>query len=220
MNRSIAALERQRLARCRLLAELRYRRLPRPGGWSHCGGQLGIEPTSLALLALHSSSSASGSKTGTGAIARLPAAEWALARYWGWDCGSQLLGERDRGQHAADSGGYSIDGRRGARQFGPLAAVGGFMDGPFEVPAFRPASSVRSYEVRLGVGSRHRELGGADIDGPNFAGTRKETGTDSRQRTAEKASPRSRDAPRSRVPRRRVERGQRRRLWRSSVPSH
>ena len=59
MNRSFAALERQRLARCRLLAELRYRRLPRPGGWSHCGAQFGTEPTSLALLALYSSSSAS-----------------------------------------------------------------------------------------------------------------------------------------------------------------
>ena len=56
MNRSFAALERQRLARCRLLAELRYRRLPRPGGWSHCGAQFGTEPTSLALLALYSSS--------------------------------------------------------------------------------------------------------------------------------------------------------------------
>ena len=30
-----------------------------PGGWSHCGEQFGTEPTSLALLALHSSSSAS-----------------------------------------------------------------------------------------------------------------------------------------------------------------
>jgi len=59
MIRSFAALERQRLARCRLLAELRYRRLPHPGGWSHCGVQLGTEPTSLSLLALHSSSSAS-----------------------------------------------------------------------------------------------------------------------------------------------------------------
>jgi hypothetical protein len=58
MIRSFAALERQRLARCRLLAELRYRRLPRPGGWSHYGAQFGTEPTSLALLALHSSSSA------------------------------------------------------------------------------------------------------------------------------------------------------------------
>ena len=56
---SFAGFERQRLARCRLLAELRYRRLPRPGGWSHCGAQFGTEPTSLALLALHSSSSAS-----------------------------------------------------------------------------------------------------------------------------------------------------------------
>ena len=59
MSCSFIALERQRLARCRLLAELRYRRLPRPGGWSHSGEQFGTEPTSLALLALHSSSSAS-----------------------------------------------------------------------------------------------------------------------------------------------------------------
>jgi len=59
MNLSFAALERQRLARCRLLAELRHRRLPGPGGWSHCGEQFGTEPTSLALLAVRSSSSAS-----------------------------------------------------------------------------------------------------------------------------------------------------------------
>ena len=58
-NRSFAGLERQRMARCRLLAELRYRRLPRPGGWSHVGGQFGTEPTSLALLALYSSSTSS-----------------------------------------------------------------------------------------------------------------------------------------------------------------
>jgi hypothetical protein len=58
MSCSFIALERQRLARCRLLAELRYRRLPRPGGWSHYGAQFGTEPTSMALLALHSSSSA------------------------------------------------------------------------------------------------------------------------------------------------------------------
>jgi hypothetical protein len=59
MNLSFAAHERQRLARCRLLAELRHRRLRGPGGWSHCGEQFGTEPTSLALLALRSSSSAS-----------------------------------------------------------------------------------------------------------------------------------------------------------------
>ena len=54
MNTS-AGLERLRLARCRLLAELRCRRLPRPGGWSHCDAQLATEPTSLGLLALYSS---------------------------------------------------------------------------------------------------------------------------------------------------------------------
>ncbi len=59
MSCSAFSLERQRLARCRLLTELRYRRLLRPGGWSHCGEQFGTEPTSLALLALHSSSPAS-----------------------------------------------------------------------------------------------------------------------------------------------------------------
>src|SRR5579871_131319 len=52
MRTSFAVLEKQRLARSRLLTELQYRRLPRPGGWSHCGVQLGTEPTSLALLAL------------------------------------------------------------------------------------------------------------------------------------------------------------------------
>lgn len=55
MSYSALSLERWRLMRCRLLTELRYRRLPRPGGWSHCGSQLGTEPTSLALLALRSS---------------------------------------------------------------------------------------------------------------------------------------------------------------------
>lgn len=59
MSSSYVAVETRRLARCRLLAELRYRRLPRLGGWSHCGEQFGTESTSLALLALHSSSSAS-----------------------------------------------------------------------------------------------------------------------------------------------------------------
>jgi hypothetical protein len=59
MNLSFAALERQRLARCRLLAELRHRRLLGQGGWSHCGEQFGTEPTSLALLALYSLPTAS-----------------------------------------------------------------------------------------------------------------------------------------------------------------
>jgi len=59
MSSSFIALEKQRLARCRLLAELRYRRLPRSGGWGHCSAQFGTEPTSLALLALYSSSAGS-----------------------------------------------------------------------------------------------------------------------------------------------------------------
>ena len=59
MNRPLAGLEGQRLARCRLLAELGHRRLLRPGGWSHCGAQFGTEPTSLALLAMYSSPSGS-----------------------------------------------------------------------------------------------------------------------------------------------------------------
>jgi hypothetical protein len=54
MSSAFPGFEKQRLARCRLLAELRYRRLPRMGGWSHCGAQFGTEPTSLALLALDS----------------------------------------------------------------------------------------------------------------------------------------------------------------------
>src|SRR4051812_19893526 len=39
----------------RLLEELLRRRLPDVRGWSHCGAQLCTEPTSLALLALSSS---------------------------------------------------------------------------------------------------------------------------------------------------------------------
>jgi hypothetical protein len=53
MVTSFAVIERQRLARVRLLNELLRRRLP-GGGWSHRGAQFGTEPTSLALLALHS----------------------------------------------------------------------------------------------------------------------------------------------------------------------
>jgi hypothetical protein len=55
MNSSFVGFERQQVARRRLLAELRHRRLLRPGGWSHCGLQFGTEPTSFALLALYSS---------------------------------------------------------------------------------------------------------------------------------------------------------------------
>jgi hypothetical protein len=55
MSSSVVAFERQQSARRRLLAELRIRRLPSTGGWSHCGEQFGTEATSLALLALHSS---------------------------------------------------------------------------------------------------------------------------------------------------------------------
>jgi hypothetical protein len=36
----------------RLLAELRYRRLPSLGDLSHCGAQFGTEPNSLELLAM------------------------------------------------------------------------------------------------------------------------------------------------------------------------
>jgi hypothetical protein len=54
MSSSFVGFERQQLVRCRILAELFRRRLPGPGGWSHCGAQCGIEPTSLALLALYS----------------------------------------------------------------------------------------------------------------------------------------------------------------------
>jgi hypothetical protein len=59
MSSSFVGFERQRLVRCRLLEEIRRRRLPGAGGWSHCGGQIATEPTSLALLALYSSPSRS-----------------------------------------------------------------------------------------------------------------------------------------------------------------
>jgi len=54
MSSSIVGFEKQQLVRCRILAELFRRRIPGPGGWSHCGAQCGIEPTSLALLAMYS----------------------------------------------------------------------------------------------------------------------------------------------------------------------
>ena len=59
MSSAFAGFENQWLVRGRLLAELRYRRLPRQGGWSHGGAQFGTEPTSLALLALCSSPTSS-----------------------------------------------------------------------------------------------------------------------------------------------------------------
>ena len=57
MSNSFVGSERQWLVRCRLLEEIRRRRLPGAGGWSHGGAQFGAEPTSLALLALYSSPS-------------------------------------------------------------------------------------------------------------------------------------------------------------------
>src|ERR1051326_3504694 len=45
-----------------------------------------------------------GSETRTGAIARVPAAQWALAPCWGWGCGHELLRDRVRCQHADDIG--------------------------------------------------------------------------------------------------------------------
>lgn len=80
MNRSLARLESQRLARCRLLTELHYRRLPRPGGWSHCGTQFGTEPTSLALLALRSSSSSSTEELEPLLACRRPNGLWPAVR--------------------------------------------------------------------------------------------------------------------------------------------
>src|ERR1035438_6323 len=59
MSSSLVGFERQQLVQCRLLEEIRQRRLPGAGGWSHGGAQFGTEPTSLALLALYSSPSGS-----------------------------------------------------------------------------------------------------------------------------------------------------------------
>jgi hypothetical protein len=55
----VEAMERQTPARDNLLEELIRRQMIRVGGWSHCGGQFGTEPTSLALLALFSPRSGS-----------------------------------------------------------------------------------------------------------------------------------------------------------------
>jgi hypothetical protein len=57
MSISFVGFERQQLVWHRLLEEIRRRRLPGRGGWSHGGAQFGAEPTSLALLALYSSPS-------------------------------------------------------------------------------------------------------------------------------------------------------------------
>jgi len=59
MSVSFVGFEGQQLVRCRLLEEVRRRRLPGAGGWSHGGTQFGTEPTSLALLALYSSTASS-----------------------------------------------------------------------------------------------------------------------------------------------------------------
>src|ERR1035438_10012627 len=59
MSSSFVGLERRRLVYRRLLEEIRRRRLPGAGGWSHGSAQFGTEPTSLALLALYSSPSGS-----------------------------------------------------------------------------------------------------------------------------------------------------------------
>src|ERR1039457_5809905 len=59
MSNSFVGSERQWLVRCRLLEEIRRRRLPGAGGWSHGGAQFGTEQTSLALLALYSPPSGS-----------------------------------------------------------------------------------------------------------------------------------------------------------------
>src|SRR5450432_4078592 len=80
MSRSFAGFERLRLVHRRLLNEIRRRRLPGAGGWSHCGTQFGAEPTSLALLALDSP--ASGSTVTTEDLApligrQLPNGFWA-----------------------------------------------------------------------------------------------------------------------------------------------
>jgi hypothetical protein len=56
---SFVGFERQQLVRCRLLEEIRRRRLLGAGGWSHGGAQFGTELTSLALLALYSPPSGS-----------------------------------------------------------------------------------------------------------------------------------------------------------------
>ena len=59
MSSSFVGLERLRVVHRRLLDEIRRRRFPGAGGWSHCGAQFGTEPTSLATLALYARPSGS-----------------------------------------------------------------------------------------------------------------------------------------------------------------
>ena len=115
--------------------------------------QFGTEPTSLALLALHSSSSASTvprEELEPLLACQRPNGLWPAVG--NGTAGVQFLGNRHGSQHADDFGRCSRDVRRVARQVGLLPAVGGFMAGPFEVPALRPASSVRSERSMGGRG--------------------------------------------------------------------
>ena len=57
-----------------------------------------------------------------------------------------------------------------------LPSHGDFVACPTEVSIVGSAGSVRSDEVRLAVGSRHRELGLADVHGANNLGPRQAKG--------------------------------------------
>ena len=196
MNRPLAGLERQRLARCRLLAELRHRRLVRPGGWSHCGVQFGTEPTSLALLALYSSPSGSTvtrEELEPLLACRRPNGLWpavgvgaAGVSFWATALAVNTLMTLGATPETFSA---SLDALVHCR---PLEASW------LVRLKFRLSDRQVRFdpdEVWLAVGPRHGELGGADIDGAHHSRTRKETGTDPRQRIREKAAPRSGNAP-------------------------
>ena len=114
-----------------------------------------------------------GYKKGSGAIAGASTAEWALAGCWGRGCGRQCLGD------AIAVNTLMILGAAPATFAGALDSL--VHCRPLEASwmvrlKFRLSDrQVRFDPTKYGwAGSRHRELGGADIDGPHHAGTRKE----------------------------------------------
>ena len=88
-----------------------------------------------------------------------------------------------------------------------VPAAGGFVARPAEVSILGSAGSVRPNEVRLALGSQHRELGVADVHGADRFGACKETGTRRWKGSRDPATARSGNASRSGLRGRWVERG-------------
>ena len=86
-------------------------------------------------------------------------------------------------QHTDDSRSRSENIRRFSSGAGSMPATGGFVACPLEVSSFGSAGPVRFNEVRLALGSRHGELGGADVHGADHTGASEEKRIDRWWRT-------------------------------------